>query len=79
MTRLIDKQREGDPLAELTERERTVLGLMAQGRSNSALSTELYVSGKTVEAHVRSIFTKLNLPQDAGDHRRVLVLAFLRS
>jgi len=80
VTRLIDKQREGDPLAELTERERTVLGLMAQGRSNSALSTELYVSGKTVEAHVRSIFTKLNLPPDAGDHRRVLaVLAFLRS
>jgi len=80
VTRLIDKQREGDPLAELTERERTVLGLMAQGRSNSALSTELYVSRKTVEAHVRSIYTKLNLPPDAGDHRRVLaVLAFLRS
>jgi DNA-binding NarL/FixJ family response regulator len=80
VTRLIDKQREDDPLAELTERERTVLGLMAQGRSNSALSTELYVSGKTVEAHVRSIYTKLNLPPDAGDHRRVLaVLAFLRS
>jgi len=80
VTRLIDKQREDDPLAELTERERTVLGLMAQGRSNSALSTELYVSGKTVEAHVRSILTKLNLPPDAGDHRRVLaVLAFLRS
>jgi len=80
VTRLIDKQREDDPLAELTERERTVLGLMAQGRSNSALSTELYVSGKTVEAHVRSIFTKLNLPPDACDHRRVLaVLAFLRS
>ena len=53
---------------------------MAQGRSNSALSTELCLSAKTVEAHVRSIFTKLNLTPDPGDHRRVLaVLAFLRS
>lgn len=61
-------------------REHRVLALMAQGRSNSALSTELCLSGKTVEAHVRSIFAKLNLAPDAGDHRRVLaVLAFLRS
>lgn len=53
---------------------------MAQGRSNRSLSTELFLSPKTVEAHVRSIFAKLNLPPDAGDHRRVLaVLAFLRS
>jgi DNA-binding NarL/FixJ family response regulator len=80
VARLVDKKRVGDPLAALTERERTVLALMAQGRSNSALSMELYLSGKTVEAHVRSIFTKLNLAPDAGDHRRVLaVLAFLRS
>jgi DNA-binding NarL/FixJ family response regulator len=80
VARLVDKKREGDPLAALTERERRVLALMAQGRSNSALSTELFLSGKTVEAHVRSIFTKLNLAPDAGDHRRVLaVLAFLRS
>lgn len=80
VARLLDKKREGDPLAALTERERRVLGLMAQGRSNKALSMELYLSGKTVEAHVRSIFTKLNLAPDAGDHRRVLaVLAFLRS
>ena len=64
----------------MTERERKVLALMAQGRSNSALSAELCLSAKTVEAHVRSIFTKLNLAPDAGDHRRVLaVLAFLRS
>jgi DNA-binding NarL/FixJ family response regulator len=80
VARLVDKKREGDPLAALTERERRVLALMAQGRSNSALSMELVLSGKTVEAHVRSIFTKLNLAPDAGDHRRVLaVLAFLRS
>ncbi|MDQ3632699.1 MAG: response regulator transcription factor [Actinomycetota bacterium] len=80
VTRLVDKKREGDPLAALSERERGVLALMAQGRSNSALSTELCLSPKTVEAHVRSIFTKLNLTPDVGDHRRVLaVLAFLRS
>ncbi len=80
VARLVDKKRTGDPLAELTEREHTVLGLMAQGRSNSALSAELFLSPKTIEAHVRSIFTKLNLPPDAGDHRRVLaVLAYLRS
>jgi DNA-binding NarL/FixJ family response regulator len=80
VTRLVAKKRAGDPLAELTERERAVLALMAQGRSNQALSTELYLSTKTIEAHVRSIFTKLNLAPDAGDHRRVLaVLAFLRS
>lgn len=80
VARLVDKKRERDPLAALTERERRVLALMAQGRSNSALSAELCLSAKTVEAHVRSIFTKLNLAPDAGDHRRVLaVLAFLRS
>ena len=80
VARLVDKKREGDPLAELTERELTVLALMAQGRSNSALSAELCLSAKTIEAHVRSIFMKLNLSVDAGDHRRVLaVLAFLRS
>ena len=78
--RLAAEKRERDPLEELTERERKVLALMAQGRSNSALSAELFLSPKTVEAHVRSIFTKLDLAQDAGDHRRVLaVLAFLRS
>lgn len=80
VTRLVDKKRAHDPLDALTKRERAVLGLMAQGRSNRALSAELYLSGKTVEAHVRSIFMKLNLTPDAGDHRRVLaVLAFLRS
>lgn len=78
--RLVGKQRERDPLASLTERERAVLGLMAQGRSNHALSSDLCLSAKTVEAHVRSIFLKLNLPPDVDDHRRVLaVLTYLRS
>lgn len=80
VARLVAKKRERDPLAALTERERRVLALMAQGRSNSALSKELCLSAKTVEAHVHSIFLKLDLAPDAGDHRRVLaVLAFLRS
>jgi DNA-binding NarL/FixJ family response regulator len=80
VARLVAKKREDDPLVALTERERKVLALMAQGLSNSALSAELCLSAKTVEAHVRSIFTKLNLAPDAGEHRRVLaVLAFLRS
>lgn len=78
--RLVAKKRERDPLGQLTDRERTVLALMAQGRSNRALSRELHLSAKTVEAHVRSIFTKLDLAPDEDDHRRVLaVLAFLRS
>lgn len=78
--RLVAKKRERDPLDQLTDRERTVLALMAHGRSNRALSRELHVSEKTVEAHVRSIFTKLDLPPDEDDHRRILaVLAFLRS
>lgn len=80
VARLVAKKRAGDPLAALSDRERAVLELMAQGRSNGAMSTELCLSGKTVEAHVRSIFTKLNLAPDPGGHRRVLaVLAYLRS
>ena len=73
-------KRERDPLTDLTDQERKVLALMARGRSNSALSTELHLAGKTIEAHVRNIFTKLDLPPDPGGHRRVLaVLRFLRS
>ncbi|MDQ3642510.1 MAG: response regulator transcription factor [Actinomycetota bacterium] len=80
VARLVAKKRERDPLGELTDRERAVLALMARGLSNSALSAELCLSAKTVEAHVRSIFTKLDLPPAATDHRRVLaVLAFLRA
>ncbi|MER5345519.1 response regulator transcription factor [Streptomyces mirabilis] len=80
VARLLGRKRVHDPLTALTHRERAVLELMAQGRSNLALSAELFLSPKTVEAHVRSIFTKLNLPQDVADHRRVLaVLAYLRA
>ncbi|MGV9340060.1 response regulator transcription factor [Streptomyces sp. NPDC003688] len=80
VARLVGMKRVRDPLAALTARERKVLALIAQGRSNSALCDELNLSTKTVEAHVRSIFTKLNLIPDARDHRRVLaVLAFLRT
>ena len=80
VARLVAKKREHDPLGALTERERGVLALMAQGYSNSALSRELCLSDKTIEAHVRHIFMKLDLATDPGGHRRVLaVLAFLRS
>jgi len=67
-----------DPLAELTDREREVLALMAEGRSNQAIADRLFVTSKTVEAHTASIFSKLELVPAADDHRRVLaVLAFL--
>ncbi|WP_432990149.1 response regulator [Dactylosporangium sp. CA-233914] len=68
------------PLAELTERERVVLRLMAEGRSNTGIATELFVSVKSVEKYIASIFTKLGLSAEAAHHRRVLaVLAYLRS
>lgn len=66
-------------MAALTERERDVLSLMAQGRSNSAIARELYLSPKTVESHTASMFDKLDLLVEADDHRRVLaVLAWLQ-
>jgi DNA-binding NarL/FixJ family response regulator len=78
--RLVRPRMERDPLDDLTPREREVLGLMAEGRSNQAISERLFLSGKAVEGHVRNIFAKLNLELAADDHRRVLaVLAFLRS
>jgi DNA-binding NarL/FixJ family response regulator len=71
-----------DGVGALTSREREVLQLMAEGRSNTAISQTLHLSPKTVEAHVRSIFVKLGLPPEAEEtsHRRVTaVLAYLRS
>jgi DNA-binding NarL/FixJ family response regulator len=76
---LIGRPRERSPLEALTEREREVLGLMAEGRSNQAIADRLGLSPKTVEAHVHAIFTKLGLEPTPDDHRRVLaVLTYLR-
>jgi DNA-binding NarL/FixJ family response regulator len=78
VSQMIGRRRVEDPLAELTPREREVLALMAEGRSNGAIADALVVSERAVEKHVTSIFAKLNLPLAAEDHRRVLaVLAFL--
>lgn len=79
VARLVARRRVQDPLERLTDRERAVLDLMAQGLSNTALSAELHLSLKTVEGHVRSIFTKLDLVPDERENRRVLaVLRLLR-
>jgi DNA-binding NarL/FixJ family response regulator len=79
VSRLVARPRQGSPLETLTARERDVLALMAEGRSNQAIASQLWMSSKTVETHVGSIFTKLGLAPAAEDHRRVLaVLAFLR-
>ena len=80
VARLFARRRERDPLSGLTERERAVLALMAQGRSNVAVAAELHLAVKTVETHVTSIFAKLGLAQDNREHRRVLaVLKFLKT
>ena len=77
---LLGRRRREDPLAALTPREREVLGLMAEGRSNAAMADALVVSERAVEKHVTAILSKLDLPPAAEDHRRVLaVLAFLRA
>ena len=77
---LLGRRRREDPLAALTVREREVLALMAEGRSNSAMAEALVISERAVEKHVTSILSKLDLPPAAEDHRRVLaVLRFLRS
>jgi len=71
-------RRRRDPIERLTEREREVLSLMAEGRSNGAIAAALVVSDGAVEKHVRNIFAKLDLAPDTGDHRRVLaVLRYL--
>ena len=76
---LVGRQRVHNPIDDLTERERDVLAVMAEGRSNQAICERLHLSPKTVEAYVRGVFTKLGLYQGADDNRRVLaVLAFLR-
>jgi len=80
VSRLVARRRERDPLDALTERERAVLALMAQGLSNAAVAADLHLAVKTVEAHVTSIFVKLGLVQHEREHRRVLaVLTFLRA
>jgi DNA-binding NarL/FixJ family response regulator len=79
VSQLLGRRRRQDPLAELTDREREVLELMAEGRSNRAIAEQLVVTERAVEKHVTSIFDKLDLAPAPEDHRRVLaVLAFLR-
>jgi DNA-binding NarL/FixJ family response regulator len=80
VSRLLGRKRRVDPLEELTEREREVLALLAEGLSNRALAARLFVTERTVEAHVTQIFQKLGLEADPESHRRVLaVLAYLRA
>jgi DNA-binding NarL/FixJ family response regulator len=80
VAQLVGRRRERSPLDDLTEREREVLALIAEGRSNQAICDRLFVTPKTVEAHIANIFSKLELLQAPDDHRRVLaVLAFLRT
>jgi DNA-binding NarL/FixJ family response regulator len=76
--KLVSQKAQPDRLAELTAREREVLGLVAEGRSNQAIADRIFVTEKTVEAHIASIFSKLELLPTPDDHRRVLaVLAYL--
>lgn len=80
VARLFRRQRRADPIPALSERERQVLGLIAEGLSNGGIATRLAVTERTVEAHVTQIFQKLGLAEAANQHRRVLaVLAYLRS
>jgi serine/threonine-protein kinase len=77
---LMARKRANSPLDELSDREREILALMAQGRSNHGVAERLVLSERTVEAHVRRIFRKLDLESTADDHRRVLaVLAYLHA
>jgi DNA-binding NarL/FixJ family response regulator len=80
VSRLLRRARPASPLGQLTERERQVLALMAEGRSNKGICEHLGLGPKTVEGHVTHIFTKLGVGESADDHRRVLaVLSYLRS
>jgi DNA-binding NarL/FixJ family response regulator len=79
VAQLVGRRRKDEPLDSLTPREREVLGLMAEGRSNQAICERLFVTERAVEKHVTNIFGKLRLPADAADHRRVLaVLTYLQ-
>jgi DNA-binding NarL/FixJ family response regulator len=80
VARLLARQRDSGPLTQLTDRERDVLTLMAEGHSNQGICDKLFLSPKTVEAHISQIFSKLGLRDAPGYHRRVLaVLTFLRT
>ena len=81
VAQLVGRRRQGhDPIDDLSEREREVLALMAEGRSNRAIAERLVITERTVEKHVRSILAKLRIPESQEDHRRVLaVLAYLGS
>ena len=80
VSRLLRRARPGSALGQLTDREREVLTLMAEGRSNKGISERLFLGPKTVEGHVTHIFTKLGVGESTDDHRRVLaVLSYLRS
>ena len=80
VSQLVGKRSKDDPVDELSPREREVLSLMAEGRSNAGICAKLFLSPKTVETHVSSIFSKLRLAPASDDHRRVLaVLAYLKS
>src|SRR5687768_11084941 len=80
VSRLLARRRRADPLSELTPREREVLSLVAEGLSNRAIAARLYITERTVEAHTKQVFLKLDLGADPGTHRRVrAVLAHLRA
>jgi DNA-binding NarL/FixJ family response regulator len=76
---LLSRHQRSAPLARLSPREREVMGLIAEGRSNGAIAATMFITGKAVDKHINSIFTKLDLPLDSDDNRRVLaVLRYLQ-